>query len=51
MLDGTLGTRVLRAQDVPRVRAATDVDNTPMANAFQRAGYVNFECSITMTWH
>ena len=45
------GTRVLTAQDVPRIRAATDLGNTPMANAFLRAGYVNFERSINMTWH
>jgi RimJ/RimL family protein N-acetyltransferase len=44
------GTRVLAAQDVPRIRAATDLGNTPMANAFQRAGYVNFERAITMHW-
>ena len=44
------GTRVLAAQDVPRIRAATDLGNTPMANAFQRAGYVNFERAITMYW-
>lgn len=45
------GTRILSAQGVPRIRAATDLGNTPMANAFQRAGYVNFERTITMTWH
>lgn len=44
------GTRVLAAMDVPRIRAATDLGNTPMANAFHRAGYVNFERSINMTW-
>jgi RimJ/RimL family protein N-acetyltransferase len=44
------GTRVLAAQNVPRIRAATDLGNTPMAAAFQRAGYVNFERAITMTW-
>ena len=44
------GTRVLAAMDVPRIRAATDLDNTPMANAFHRAGYVNFERSINMRW-
>jgi RimJ/RimL family protein N-acetyltransferase len=44
------GTRILAEQDVPRIRAATDLDNTPMANAFQRAGYVNFERTINMTW-
>lgn len=45
------GTRVLSAQDVPRIRAATDLGNTPMANAFLRAGYVNFERTVNMTWH
>jgi RimJ/RimL family protein N-acetyltransferase len=45
------GTRILSAQDVPRIRAATDLDNTPMANAFQRVGYANFERTINMTWH
>ncbi|KUJ65199.1 GCN5 family acetyltransferase [Streptomyces albus subsp. albus] len=45
------GTRLLAAQaDVPRIRAATDLGNTPMANAFARAGYVNFERAITMVW-
>jgi hypothetical protein len=44
------GTRVLAAQSVPRIRAATDLGNGPMAEAFQRAGYVNFERAITMTW-
>jgi len=44
------GTRILAAQDVPRIRAATDLGNTPMANAFQRLGYVNFERTITMIW-
>lgn len=47
----TEGTRILSAQDVPRIRAATDLDNTPMANAFHRAGYANFERTINMTWH
>jgi RimJ/RimL family protein N-acetyltransferase len=45
------GTRILIAQDVPRIRAATDLGNAPMANAFLRAGYVNFERTINMTWH
>src|SRR5262245_17124141 len=45
------GTRILNAQDVPCIRAATDLGNTPMANAFRRTGYVNFERTITMTWH
>ena len=44
------GTRVLAAQDVPRIRAATDLGNTPMAAAFRRAGWVNFERAIHMTW-
>lgn len=44
------GTRVLAECGVPRVRAATDVGNTPMAAAFRRAGYVNFERDIDMTW-
>ncbi|TDC98815.1 GNAT family N-acetyltransferase [Nonomuraea deserti] len=44
------GSRILAAQGVPRIRAATDLGNVPMANAFRRAGYVNFERSINMTW-
>jgi RimJ/RimL family protein N-acetyltransferase len=44
------GTRILARQDAPRIRAATDLGNVPMARAFQRAGYVNFERSINMTW-
>lgn len=43
-------TRILAAQEVPRIRAATDLGNVPMANAFRRAGYVTFERTITMTW-
>ena len=44
------GTRVLVAQDVPRIRAATDVRNVPMARAFERAGWINFERALHMTW-
>jgi RimJ/RimL family protein N-acetyltransferase len=44
------GTRILAAQNVTRIRAATDLGNTPMAGAFARAGYVNFERALTMTW-
>jgi RimJ/RimL family protein N-acetyltransferase len=44
------GTRVLAKEDVPRIRASTDLGNVPMANAFRRAGYSNFEREITMTW-
>jgi hypothetical protein len=44
------GTRVLAEQEVPRIRASTDLGNVPMANAFRRAGYINFEREINMTW-
>ncbi|HEY1644310.1 MAG TPA: GNAT family N-acetyltransferase [Streptosporangiaceae bacterium] len=44
------GTRILAGQGVPHIRASTDLGNVPMANAFQRAGYVNFEREINMTW-
>ena len=44
------GTSVLAAQNVPRIRAATDVDNAPMAAAFALAGYATFERQIDMTW-
>jgi ribosomal protein S18 acetylase RimI-like enzyme len=44
------GTRILAARNASRIRAATDLSNTPMAEAFRRAGYVNFERAITMTW-
>ena len=44
------GTRILARHDVPRIRASTDLGNTPMANAFQRAGWVNFGREIKMTW-
>ncbi|GAA1008142.1 N-acetyltransferase [Acrocarpospora pleiomorpha] len=44
------GTRILAAQDVPRIRASTDVGNVPMAQAFERGGYVNFQGEINMTW-
>jgi RimJ/RimL family protein N-acetyltransferase len=44
------GTRILAAQDVPRIRAATDVGNVPMARAFHRAGYTHYQSQITMTW-
>ncbi|GLW89947.1 GNAT family N-acetyltransferase [Actinokineospora globicatena] len=46
-----MGTSVLAAEDVPRIRASTDVDNTPMAAAFAKAGYVTFQRQIDMTWH
>ncbi|WP_405943716.1 GNAT family N-acetyltransferase [Streptomyces sp. NBC_00932] len=44
------GTRILAGQDVPRIRASTDVCNVPMARAFERAGYVNFERAVNMVW-
>jgi len=44
------GTSLLAAQNVPRIRAATDVGNAPMAAAFARAGYVIFERQIDLTW-
>jgi RimJ/RimL family protein N-acetyltransferase len=44
------GTSLLAAQNVPRIRAATDVGNAPMAAAFALAGYVTFGRQIDMTW-
>jgi RimJ/RimL family protein N-acetyltransferase len=44
------GTRLLAAEGVPRIRAATDVGNVPMAKAFARAGYEVFERQVDMTW-
>jgi hypothetical protein len=44
------GTRILAAQDVPRIRAATDVGNLPMAGAFARAGYSVSGRQIDMVW-
>ncbi len=44
------GTRLLAAQDAPRIRAATDVGNTPMAAAFARAGYQAFQHRLDLTW-
>ncbi|MEU1126696.1 GNAT family N-acetyltransferase [Streptomyces sp. NPDC005899] len=44
------GTRVLAAEGVDRVRAATDLGNVPMAQAFARLGYVNFERAFDMVW-
>jgi len=44
------GTRILAAQGVPRIRAATDVGNVPMARSFARAGYATFERQLDMTW-
>ncbi|MFD5067131.1 GNAT family N-acetyltransferase [Streptomyces sp. NPDC058369] len=45
------GTRVLAGQDgVERIRASTDLGNVPMAKAFARLGYINFERSFDMVW-
>ncbi|TXS07234.1 N-acetyltransferase [Streptomyces sp. col6] len=45
------GTRVLAVQeDVARIRASTDLGNVPMAKAFARLGYINFERSFDMVW-
>jgi RimJ/RimL family protein N-acetyltransferase len=44
------GTRVLAAENVPRIRADTDLGNVPMARAFARAGYAVFQHQINMTW-
>ena len=45
------GTRVLAAEDVPRIRASTDLGNVPMARAFHRAGWVTTGHQIDMTWN
>ncbi len=44
------GTRILAAQDVPRIGASTDLGNVPMARAFHRAGWVTTGHQIDMTW-
>ncbi|MFF7181150.1 GNAT family N-acetyltransferase [Streptomyces sp. NPDC008121] len=44
------GTRILAGENVPRIRAATDLANVPMAKAFARAGYVTFERAINYVW-
>jgi hypothetical protein len=44
------GTRVLAGQDVPYVKAATDLGNVPMAAAFHRAGWITTGHRLDMTW-
>ncbi|MEV7281429.1 GNAT family N-acetyltransferase [Streptomyces sp. NPDC093111] len=44
------GTRILAAEGVPNVRAATDLGNVPMAKSFARAGYVTFERAVNYVW-
>jgi len=41
---------VLAAQDVPCIRASTDLGNVPMAAAFHRAGWATTGHQIDMTW-
>lgn len=43
-------TRLLAARGAPRIQAATDPGNTPMARAFGRAGYATHAREITMGW-
>jgi RimJ/RimL family protein N-acetyltransferase len=43
-------TDILARQNVPRIRASTDLANIPMAGGFERAGWKNFERTINMTW-
>jgi RimJ/RimL family protein N-acetyltransferase len=45
------GTRVPTAEDVPRIRASTDLGNLPMARAFAHAGYVDLERESDMAWN
>ncbi|MFF4172796.1 GNAT family N-acetyltransferase [Streptomyces sp. NPDC001744] len=44
------GTRVLAAAGAPRIRAATDLGNAPMAAAFARAGHVTLERAVNHVW-
>ncbi|HWD81270.1 MAG TPA: GNAT family N-acetyltransferase [Kribbella sp.] len=44
------GTRILATAGVDHIRASTDLGNVPMAKAFARAGYVNFERSLNFIW-
>ncbi|MEU2665012.1 hypothetical protein ACLQ20_13425 [Micromonospora sp. DT46] len=47
----TEGTRIPADEAVPRLRAATDLGDLPMADAFVRAGYVNVERAMDMFWN
>lgn len=51
-VDGILaeGTRVLVEEGAELVRAATDLGNVPMAEAFTRAGYVTLGGVVNMAW-
>lgn len=44
------GVSVLAATGVDRIRAATDMTNNPMGNAFLRSGWSEYERSIDMAW-
>lgn len=44
------GVTVLAATGVDHIRAATDLTNTPMGDAFERNGWNEFERSINMVW-
>jgi hypothetical protein len=44
------GTRILAAQDVPLIRASTDLGNVPMARSFHRTGWVTAGHQIDMKW-
>ena len=44
------GTHILAEAGGPRSRANTDVGNVPMAKAFARAGYDNYQNEINMVW-
>jgi hypothetical protein len=44
------GTRILAAEEVPLIRANTDLGNVPMARAFHRAGWITTGHQIDMTW-
>lgn len=44
------GVEVLAATGVPHMRAATDLTNMPMGNAFLCNGWVEVERSIDMVW-
>ncbi|MEU4774637.1 hypothetical protein [Micromonospora sp. NPDC023644] len=47
----TVGTRIPADEDVPRLRAATGLGDVPMADAFARAGHVNVERAVDMSWN
>lgn len=44
------GTRILAAEDAPRIHATTDLGNVPMARAFARCGWTGSGHELAMTW-